>query len=174
MAEHDAGQRFHFQVVHGVFLLLREIAHLGLREFDILEVALAHLRDGALDLGRRQAEILRRPVVEFLRQVGDRGVLARVDVGENVLHRFAHLGVGGLDRTRVHSALEPTGHGYSSIHTAVVPAKAGTQHLRPQSKGWMPACAGMTVSVCYFIACGLIGLPVPPVMISGGPQKKNS
>jgi hypothetical protein len=26
----------------------------------------------------------------------------------------------------------------------------------------------------YFIACGLIGLPVPPVMISGGPEKKNS
>ena len=26
----------------------------------------------------------------------------------------------------------------------------------------------------YLIACGLIGLPVPPVMISGGPQKKNS
>jgi hypothetical protein len=26
----------------------------------------------------------------------------------------------------------------------------------------------------YFIAWGLIGLPVPPVMISGGPQKKNS
>ena len=26
----------------------------------------------------------------------------------------------------------------------------------------------------YLIACGLIGLPVPPVMISGGPLKKNS
>jgi hypothetical protein len=26
----------------------------------------------------------------------------------------------------------------------------------------------------YLIACGLIGDPVPPVMISGGPQKKNS
>ena len=26
----------------------------------------------------------------------------------------------------------------------------------------------------YFIACGLIGEPVPPEMISGGPQKKNS
>ena len=26
----------------------------------------------------------------------------------------------------------------------------------------------------YLIACGLIGLPVPPVMISGGPQKENS
>jgi hypothetical protein len=26
----------------------------------------------------------------------------------------------------------------------------------------------------YFIACGLIGDPVPPVMTSGGPQKKNS
>jgi hypothetical protein len=26
----------------------------------------------------------------------------------------------------------------------------------------------------YLIACGLIGEPVPPVMMSGGPQKKNS
>jgi hypothetical protein len=26
----------------------------------------------------------------------------------------------------------------------------------------------------HLIACGLIGDPVPPVMISGGPQKKNS
>jgi hypothetical protein len=26
----------------------------------------------------------------------------------------------------------------------------------------------------YFIAWGLIGEPVPPVMMSGGPQKKNS
>ena len=26
----------------------------------------------------------------------------------------------------------------------------------------------------YLIACGLIGEPVPPVMISGVPQKKNS
>jgi hypothetical protein len=26
----------------------------------------------------------------------------------------------------------------------------------------------------YFIACGLSGEPVPPVMISGAPQKKNS
>ena len=26
----------------------------------------------------------------------------------------------------------------------------------------------------YFIACGLSGEPVPPVMTSGGPQKKNS
>jgi hypothetical protein len=26
----------------------------------------------------------------------------------------------------------------------------------------------------YLIACGLIGEPVPPVMTSGGPQKKNS
>jgi len=28
--------------------------------------------------------------------------------------------------------------------------------------------------VRHFIACGLIGEPVPPVMMSGGPQKKNS
>jgi hypothetical protein len=27
---------------------------------------------------------------------------------------------------------------------------------------------------CHLIACGLIGEPVPPVITSGGPQKKNS
>jgi len=26
----------------------------------------------------------------------------------------------------------------------------------------------------YLMACGLMGEPVPPVMTSGGPQKKNS
>jgi hypothetical protein len=36
-----------------------------------------------------------------------------------------------------------------------------------------PAFAGHD-SPRYFIACGLIGEPVPPLMISGGPQKKNS
>jgi hypothetical protein len=30
------------------------------------------------------------------------------------------------------------------------------------------------LSLAYLIACGLIGEPVPPVMINGGPQKKNS
>ena len=32
VAEHDAGQRLDFEIVHGVALLLREIAHLGLGE----------------------------------------------------------------------------------------------------------------------------------------------
>jgi hypothetical protein len=30
------------------------------------------------------------------------------------------------------------------------------------------------VTVPHLIACGLIGEPVPPVIASGGPQKKNS
>ena len=30
------------------------------------------------------------------------------------------------------------------------------------------------IVIYYLIACGLIGDPVPPVMIKGGPQKKNS
>jgi hypothetical protein len=36
-----------------------------------------------------------------------------------------------------------------------------------------PPCARSS-GVDYLIACGLIGEPVPPVMISGGPEKKNS
>jgi hypothetical protein len=30
------------------------------------------------------------------------------------------------------------------------------------------------LAAAYLIACGLIGEPVPPVITSGGPQKKNS
>ena len=55
VAEHDAGQRLDFEVVHGVALLLREVAHLRLREFDVLEVALGHLRDGFFDFGAATA-----------------------------------------------------------------------------------------------------------------------
>ena len=33
---------------------------------------------------------------------------------------------------------------------------------------------GLASTARYLIACGLIGEPVPPVMTSGGPQKKNS
>ena len=49
MAEHDAGQRLDFEVAHRLLLLLREVAHLRLRELDVVEIALAHLADGALD-----------------------------------------------------------------------------------------------------------------------------
>ena len=87
-----------------------EVAHLGLREADVVEVALRHLRDRALDLGRRQPEVGRRPLVEFLRQLADRQVAARLDIGQDALDRRADLGIGGLDRARIHSALEPAGH----------------------------------------------------------------
>ena len=157
MAEYDAGQSLDLEIMHAVALLLRKVAHLRLGKFDILEVALRHLRDGVLDLLRAEAEILRRPVVEFLRQVGHRRILTRVDIGEDALHRFAHLGVGGLDCARVHSALEPTSHDVFLLFQSCHARLCGHD-----SRGG------------YFIACGLIGEPVPPVMISGGPQKKNS
>ena len=48
----------------------------------------------------------------------------------------------------------------------------------PGSRGWGVAPQGdgetVALSLAYLIACGLIGEPVPPVMINGGPQKKNS
>jgi hypothetical protein len=44
-----------------------------------------------------------------------------------------------------------------------------------QNHCWLTKLARCVVSHNrYLIACGLIGEPVPPVMISGGPQKKNS
>jgi hypothetical protein len=81
-----------------------------LRKLDVVKVALWDLCDGTLDFLRRQAEILWRPLVEFLRHLADRRILALVHLRQNVLDGFAYFGVGGLDRARVHSTLEPTGH----------------------------------------------------------------
>ncbi len=127
MAEYHAGQRLDFDIDHALALLLREIAHLGLGKLDVLEVALRHLADGALNVLFAQLEVGWRPIVELLRQLANGFVLARLDLAEDAFHCLAHLGVGGFDRARVHSALEIAGHGLSSIHSTVVPAKAGTQ-----------------------------------------------
>ena len=49
------------------------------------------------------------------------------------------------------------------------------------SSGWIgmvkkPSCMGWSLwlSPAYLMACGLMGEPVPPGMMSGAPQKKNS
>jgi hypothetical protein len=110
MAEHNAGQRLDFQVAHALFLPLGKIAHLRLSEFDVVEIALAHGADGALDLLRLQLERRRGPVVELLREFAHGHILARIDVGEDLLDGLAHLGVGRLNRARVYSALEIAGH----------------------------------------------------------------
>ena len=111
MPEHDAGQRLDLEIAHGLFLLLREVAHLRLREFDVVEVAFADPGDRALDLASVKLERGRRPAVEALRQLAHRGVAPRLDLREDAFHRLPHLGVGGFDRARVHSALEVAGHG---------------------------------------------------------------
>ena len=149
MAEHDAGQGLDLEVEHGVALLLREIPDLRLREFDVLDIPLRHLRDGALDLGGREVEILRRPLVEFLRQFADRGVLPFLDLGEDGFHGLAYLGVGGLDRARVHSAFQIASHGLSSgyretgappadFQCAAVLRPANTQRIPPRGSATSP------------------------------------
>ena len=129
VAEDHAGQGLDLEVAHRLLLLLREIAHLRLRELDVVEVALADLADGALDLLRRQLEGRRRPAVEFLRQLAHRRVTPGLDLLEDLLDRRAHLGVGGLDRARVHSALEIAGHDSSPswffVMAGLVPAIHG-------------------------------------------------
>ena len=53
MAEHDARQRLDLDVADRRLLVLGEIAHLGLGEPDVVEIALRELRQAALDLGSR-------------------------------------------------------------------------------------------------------------------------
>ena len=70
----------------------------------------AHLRYGALDLLRREAEARRLPVVELFRQVADRGVTARLHVGEDAFDRGAHFRVGGFDGIGGQAAFEEACH----------------------------------------------------------------
>src|SRR3954471_18064693 len=110
---------------------------------------------------------------------------------EDLLDRRTHLGIGGLDRARVHSALEIAGHGTPPFcrrrpevaaaggprrMTGIPPGPSPFEAPPVQEAGVAPQGDGETVklSLAYLIACGLLGDPVPPVMIRGGPQKKNS
>jgi 5-oxoprolinase (ATP-hydrolysing) len=67
-------------------------------------------------------------------------------------------GGGGSDAKR-------PGWGETRSDQEITPTRRG-------ARGDLPPPGGGEAS--HFIACGLIGEPVPPVMISGGPQKKNS
>ena len=191
VAEDHAGQRLDLEVLHRLALLLREAAHLRLRELDVVEVALGDVSDRLLDLLRRELERGRRPLVELLRQRAHRVVAALLDLRQDLLDRLAHLRVGGLDGARVHSAFEKAGHvtllfpmssrasearAGSSPQTALHRAARGSPARRAaHSLSRLARLAGEgRQRSAHFIACGLIGLPVPPVMISGGPQKKNS
>src|SRR5262249_45360660 len=111
VTQHDAGQRLDLEIAQGLLLLLREIAYLRLRELDVVEVALAQPRYRALRLRRGEPERGRGPSVEPLRELAHRRIAPRLDLGEDGFHRRPHLGVGGFDRARVHSALEIAGHG---------------------------------------------------------------
>src|SRR5262249_7086745 len=77
----------------------------------VAQVSLARPVYRALDLGRGELERGRRPVVELLRELAHRRIAPCLDLGEDCFHRLAHLGIGGFDRARVHSALEIAGHG---------------------------------------------------------------
>jgi hypothetical protein len=112
MAKDDAGQRLDLKVVHRFALLLGEVAHLRLRELDVIEVAFGDLRYGALDLLWGKAKILWRPFVEFLRQFANCDILPLINLREDAFDGFAYFGIGCLDRARIQAAFEPTGHAF--------------------------------------------------------------
>jgi hypothetical protein len=86
VAEHDARQRLDLDVQHRRALVLGEIAYLGLRKLDVVEVALRQLRQAIPDLGVGQPKIPAVPLVELDRQFADRRVAALFDIGQNPFH----------------------------------------------------------------------------------------
>ena len=102
MAEHHARQCLDLEVPQRRALRQRKAADLRLRELDVGLDAGGQLAHAGIDLGRAQPERGRAPAVELLRVLAHGGVATRGDVGDDALHRAAHLGLLlGLLRRRL-------------------------------------------------------------------------
>ena len=85
--------------------MLGECSDVSLHFFDIGDYLVRHFGDYAVDVLLAEVEFLRRPVIERLRVLPDGGVSAFGDVGDDLRHGAADLGVtaawigsvGGLD-----------------------------------------------------------------------------
>jgi hypothetical protein len=113
MAEHYAGQGFHLNIAERRLLMFGEIAHLGLRKADIFQVARRELIQAGLDFALTQAEILPVPFVEADGKLPHRSITARLDIGQDVFDRGAHLGVIFRHRIRIPAPLQKTRHDLS-------------------------------------------------------------
>ncbi len=93
MAEDHARQGFYLDVLQGVFLDLREVAHLGLRKADVVDHLLAQFRITGVDIRCRQAKVFRLPVVEATGVLAHGRIAAQLDVLQYVFDNLAHFGV---------------------------------------------------------------------------------
>ena len=87
--EDHAGQRLDLEVEQAGFLLLGEVAHLRLREADVVEVLLRKLPETVADFRVGQPVVGAVPSVEPLRKLAHGRVAARGDVGQDALDRGA-------------------------------------------------------------------------------------
>ena len=117
MAEHHPRQRLDLDVAQRVLLVLREVAHLLLREADVVQVAGRQLRQAVADLGVRQAEVGAVPFVEADRHLPHRNIATRGNVGEDAFDRRADLRIVLGPCLGVAAALEVTCHGRSLLLT---------------------------------------------------------
>ncbi len=111
MAENDARQRLDLDIEHRVALRLGKVAHLCLREPDVLQIARADLGDQRLDLVVAQAITVGAVVVEFLRHLAHGRIAARLDVLQRRLDGGAH-GCVVLGALGFGLALFQMGHGH--------------------------------------------------------------
>ena len=99
--ENDSRQGLDFDVLQRRPLRLGEVAHLGLGELDVVDVALGELGQAALDLLLRKPERGWVPFVELLRNFAQSRLAATFDVFNNAgddVADFLRLGGGLLGR----------------------------------------------------------------------------
>ena len=110
VAQHHAGHRFDFDILHAVALNLREIAHLSLGEFDILALLRAQAVDCGIDFGLAQPVIIAIPAIELDAHLAQRRIAALLDVGQRGFDDIAHFAIGSRLHVGIRTALEILGH----------------------------------------------------------------
>ena len=134
MPKDHAGQGFDLDIGHRIPLRLREIAHLRLRELDVLHVARRDTRHQRLDLAFGQPEGGRGILVELFGKFAHRRIAARLDIRKDRLDRSTDLGI----------ILGAGGFGFSAL-------QIGDRHCEfPFAIAWCagrqirPGCAGIS------------------------------
>jgi len=111
VAELHARQGLDLDVADRRALVLGEVADLRLGELDVAEGLGGNAGEDRLDFAL--AQLLRRPLVEFLGVFAHRGVAALLHVGEDAFDGLTDLAVHLVGDGSGDAALEVGGHGSS-------------------------------------------------------------
>ena len=108
--KHHAGHRLKLYISDAGALDLGEVAHLRLRELDVLPLLRSQAFDRLIDLGLRKLIVFAIPAIELDRHVAQGIIAALFDVGKGPFHGATDVTIALRFCGSGYAALEPDGH----------------------------------------------------------------